>query len=124
MVLSQKLAKIEQIAYKLGYTIIAGKENVCIFSTKTIVLNMRQSRLKRAWTTAHEVAHALTLKKCIKEIGLRSVSGANHEWPSLEAEFRAWKTTDRLMRKLNMYSPEYLKYKHACIRSYYCAHSR
>ena len=120
MVLSQKLARLECIANELGYRIVPGKVNSFIPDSKTITINMRQKPLKRAWNTAHEIGHALTLNRCIQEFGKRVLTGAEREWPALEAEFRAWRETDKILRRLKLYSTEYLKYKHKCIRSYYC----
>ena len=120
MVLSQKLAKLEKIAHKLGYQIVPGERNTFIPDDKTITVNTRQKPEKRAWNTAHEIGHVITLNRCMRELGQLSLSGADHEWPVLEAEFRAWRETDKIMRKLNLYNDKYLKYKHSCIRSYYC----
>jgi hypothetical protein len=120
MALSQKLAKLEYIANQLGYRITPGKENAFIPDDKTITVNTRQKPLKRAWNTAHEIGHAITLKRCIQEFGKRALTGSDREWPSLESEFRAWRETDKIIRKLGLYNSAYLKYKHHCIRSYYC----
>jgi hypothetical protein len=121
MALSQKLAKLEKVANGLGYRIVPAKENAFVPDDKIITVNTRQKPLKRAWNTAHEIGHAITLDKCIAEFGKRALTGADHEWPCLEAEFRAWRETDKIMRKLGLYSTDYLKYKHSCIRSYYCS---
>jgi hypothetical protein len=121
MALSQKLAKLEKIANGLGYRIVPGKENAFVPEDKTITINTRQKLVKRAWNIAHEIGHAMTLSRCIEELGRRALTGADHEWPALESEFRAWRETDKLMRKLKLYSDDYLKYKHSCIRSYYCS---
>jgi len=124
MALPQKLAKLERLANKLGYIIVPGKENALLPETKTITVNTRQSPIKRAWNTAHEIGHAITLTRCVNEIGKRALSGASYEWPTLEAEFRAWREADKLMRKLKLYNDAYLKYKHSCIRSYYCSSNK
>ena len=120
MVLSRKLAKLEKIANGLGLIIVPGKQNAFIPADKTITVNTRQKPLKRAWNTAHEIGHAITLSRCIQEMGQRALTGADREWPSLESEFRAWRETDKIMRKLGLFTDGYLKYKHQCIRSYYC----
>jgi len=120
MGLAHKLQKLEQLANRMGYTIAPGKENLCEpgESRKRIVLNTRQAPIKRAWVLAHEIGHAKTYKKCMQEIG-DSACGPEHEWPSLEWEFRAWREADKLIRKLGLFSREYMKYKHSCLRSYY-----
>ena len=120
MVLSQKLLRLEKIANKLGYQIVPGKDNTLIPAEKTITINMRQKLIKRVWNTAHEIGHALTLTRCMNEVGMRALTGAPYEWPCLESELRAWHEADKLMRRLSVYSNEYLRYKHSCIRSYYC----
>jgi len=119
MALSRKLARLEKYATAIGYKIIPGKENACIPESKVITVNTRQKVIKRIWMIAHEIGHAVTIKKCIKEIGRRALTGANHEWPALEAELRAWRVTDKIIRTLKVYDEAYLKYKHSCIRSYY-----
>jgi len=120
MVLSRKLAKLEKIANGLGYKIVPGKENEVIPDDKIIKVNTRQKPIKRAWNAAHEIGHAITIDRCVTEIGKKALTGAEHEWPALEAEFRAWRETDKIIRKLGLYNSDYLKYKHHCIRSYYC----
>ena len=119
MALSQILWKLENLANKLGYKIVGSRTSAILPSAKLIQINTRQTAIKRAWTIAHEIGHIVTLKKCIREVGPRVLSGATHEWPSLEAEFRAWRATDKLVRKLGIYSNKYLQYKHSCMRSYY-----
>jgi len=121
MVLSQKLAKLERLANKLGVRVVPGNANTYIPTNKIITVNMRQKPEKRAWSIAHEIGHVLTLDLCIVEMGIRALTGADHELPCLEAEIRAWYETDKIMRKLKLFSNEYIKYKHACIRSYYCS---
>jgi hypothetical protein len=121
MALSQKLAKLERVANQLGYLVAPGKENAFLPELKTITINTRQKRLKRAWNLAHEIGHAKTLSRCVQEFGRRALTGADREWPSLEVEFRAWRETDKILRRLGLYTTEYLKYKHHCIRSYYCS---
>lgn len=119
MVLSQKLMKLEQLANKLGCIVIPGKRNIYLHRERIIVVNMRQKPLKRAWSIAHEIGHAMTLGASIQEFGNRMLTRMDHTWPSVETEFRAWCKSDKLMRDLNLYSKEYLKYKHSCMRSYY-----
>jgi len=121
MVLSQKLLRLDQLANKLGFKIIPGRESTCVIDDKIITVNTRQKPIKRVWSTAHEIGHALTLTRCISEVGKRAVTGASYEWPCLESEFRAWHAADKIVRKLGLYDAEYLKYKHSCIRSYYCS---
>jgi len=111
--------KLEKLANELGCIVIPGRENTYLHKEKIIVVNMRQKPLKRAWSIAHEIGHAMTLGVCIQEFGNRMGTCTDYTWPSVETELRAWCKSDELMRDLKLYSKEYLKYKHSCIRSYY-----
>jgi len=104
---------------KHGYVVIGGTTNECIPDDKVIVINSKQNILYKIYALAHEAGHLLTLEKCSEEFGDRVVTGKKHFWPSLEAELRAWHTADKIMRRIRLYSPDYLKYKHACLRTYY-----
>jgi hypothetical protein len=77
--------------------------------------------LKRLWVIAHELGHALTLDQCIHNFGLRAATGAHHTWPSTESEVQAWHEADKIIKKLKLYTVDYLKFKHECLRSYYFA---
>lgn len=118
MGLSQKLQKLEKAANSIGYIVTPGRQNECRVDSRVITINTRQSLEKRAWALAHELGHAKTYKRCMEEVGERACTH-EHEWPSLEWELRAWAVADKLLRKLNLFTKEYMQWKHACLRSYY-----
>ena len=120
MDLSQKLAKLELLANKLGYRVVPSNENQCSFETKTIEINTRQRIEKRIFVLAHELGHVKTYRAFFKEFGEKRYYGNTRTWPVLESELRAWAIADRLIRKLDLYNADYLKCKHTKLRAYYC----
>lgn len=117
--LNEIYERLVTAVYQKGYVVISGNTNECIPDDKVIIINPKQNILYKLYALAHETGHLLTLNKCSEEFGERVVTGNKHYWPSLEAELRAWNAADKIMKRLMLYSPDYLKYKHACLRTYY-----
>ena len=110
---------LKKSVMRRGYTVIFGQTTECICEDNVVVLNRKLKLLKRVYSLAHEAGHIITLDRCVDLFGDRVFTGGSHHWPSLEAEVQAWNVADKVMRRVKLYSAEYVKYKHACLRSYY-----
>jgi Zn-dependent peptidase ImmA (M78 family) len=121
MNLYKKFLRLEQYANKLGYKVLPGKYAVCYDKSKVkcIHINYRCSIKNRIFCLAHEIGHALTIASYEQEMGSCLKRSSESQWPVLERELHAWAKADKLLRKLKLYTADYLKYKHACLRTYY-----
>lgn len=118
-VLQDKYDQLKIIAELLGYSIEAGTEDKIYKDENRIIINGKQTIFNQIVSLAHEIGHVLTLDWCIANFGMRVLTGPSGYWPALESELRAWEAADKLLTKLGVYSSQYLKQKHICLRTYY-----
>lgn len=107
------------MASKLGFKVVAGNRNWCTLGKRTITINFRQNMYNCIYSLAHEIGHAKTLKSCVKDFGYSCAISKEKSYAGIESEFRAWCVADNLIRKLNLFGNDYVKYKHSCLRTYY-----
>lgn len=102
-----------------GFSVRYGNKDECMINSKLLIIHGRQKTINKIFSLAHEFGHALTIPKCIGELGSESFYKRYGSWPSLEYEIKAWIAADKLVRKLRLYTSEYIAYKHKCLRSHY-----
>lgn len=109
---------LKKYAERRKYTVLPGRSNECKLSVKLITIKTNQKMYKKVFALAHEIGHAIRDPKSIQELGTASYF-AHGQWMEFEYEQRAWEFADKLAKRYEVYTKEYLQYKHACLKSYY-----
>jgi hypothetical protein len=119
VMLDKRLEKLIRRSSAIGFIVRYGKSDECKLRKKIIVINSRQKTIHKIFSLAHELGHALSDPKCIRDLGAASYTKRTGSWVSIEYEVRAWGIADKLLKKLDLYTLDYLAYKHKCLRAYY-----
>lgn len=117
-ILKRAYRELKKYAEQRKYTVLPGRSNECKLSIKLITIKTNQKMYKKVFALAHEIGHAIRDPKNIQELGTASYF-AHGQWMEFEYELRAWEFADKLAKRYEVYTKEYLQYKHACLKSYY-----
>jgi hypothetical protein len=119
MNLSNAFDKLKEKAAKLGYTVQIKGFNQCAVHNKLITIDPRQRLENKLYALAHEIGHARTLRGLRRKFGCLTKHGNDKTWSTLESEFIAWHHADIMMKELDLYQREYIRFKHAALGCYY-----
>lgn len=115
----QKLSKLKEVLKKLGFSCERGLRTYTDFTRRVVYLNERGKIANLVFLVCHEIGHVCTEDGCEDLASAYSVQPIPHCWFARESEFRAWQVADKLVKSLGLESPEYFKFKHFCLRTYY-----
>jgi len=117
------ISQLIEMGRSLGYVVRPGVRNCCSYGLKEITYNGKQKPLRKIFSLAHEIGHAVTHSECESTWGGKAIYGHSDyvptRWYILESELKAWEFAEYLGRKMGFLGPKMMKYKHACLRTYY-----